>query len=420
MLLKFIVAISFLFPLAGIWLMENGAYGGSIDVYGFSNGATQAFVFYAAVAFATMWACGKYRPFEKFGKRPPQRLRPPGLINLKCFLLILPMLAFVLFALGGINTIVGHVGSGEFRASLRDGGFLGYMILKYFSPSLFAFALMTNVAWTKGRTMSLPVLGLAIINAMIAASFGFKSSIVLALLPAAILYYWRASPWNLVPLGAAAFALIVFGYLWFGGPDAQTFENALSQIFVRLFTLQGDVSWKVWDIYVNGEPLPSYINTLPEVMGDTLLTQLTDLKSPAGSDILSAGDRLQWVQAHFSLMATHLTGYPVDHILAGHNNSANVFSEALIAGGFPGLVFFGVLVGVIVNLVYVFINNRLQANDFASASVAASYFVMGVMAWLLGGGIAAIIHISIVVSIPVAYLILKVAGSESFHRAADN
>jgi oligosaccharide repeat unit polymerase len=397
MLFKFVVTISFLFPLVGVRLMENGAYGLSVFKRGYPNGATWAFLLYCSVAFATVLAASKLGLFHKVGKGRPQALRHPGTISLISLLLMVSMLGFLLFGLGGIDNYYRITNAGTFRAALSGvSGALGSIILKYIAPAVFAFAFMTNVAWNPNRIKSVTVLLLALVMMLIGGSYGFKSSFVLAVLPAAMLYYWRSSPWMLLPLGVAAVCAILLGYAFFAG--SPTVGDALESLVYRLFVLQGDVAWWVWDLHREGEPLPAYTPTLLPMIGDRIFSLVTGI---------TRDQQLEWVMSHFGLMITHLSGYSTEAIFfGGHANTATVFSEGIIAGGLFGVLLFAILAGLMVNLLYNFIDNRLEANDFAWASAAASYAVVGVMAWLLSGGIQVIIHISIPVLLLGTYVIL--------------
>ena len=288
MLLKFIVAISILFPFAGVWLMENGAYGESISKTGYPNGATSAFALYVGTVFFTIWMASKLRLFRNAGKRRQMMLRDPASINITVLVLMLAMAAFLLFGLGGIGNYYGTTNAGQFRANLGGvGAALGSIVFKYIAPSMFAFVLMTNVAWDARRITSTTVLILALIMALIGGSYGFKSSFVLALLPAAILYFWRASPWWLLPLSLAAMCLILAGYMLFEGLGIGV---AVERMISRLFVLQGDVSWWVWNLYRNDLPLPSYADTLLPVAGDRFFSFATGI---------TPENRHQWVVRPF-------------------------------------------------------------------------------------------------------------------------
>ena len=147
MLFKFVVTISFLFPLVGVRLMENGAFGLSVDKLGYPNGATWAFLLYCSVTLVTVLAASKLGLFHNVGKGRPQPLRDPGTISLVSLLLMVSMLGFLLFGLGGIDNYYRITNAGTFRAALSGvSGALGSIILKYIAPAVFAFALMTNAA----------------------------------------------------------------------------------------------------------------------------------------------------------------------------------------------------------------------------------------------------------------------------------
>lgn len=403
MLFKFIVAVCFLFPLLGVWLMEGGAFGGSVNKTGEPNGATLAFALYCTVALLTVWIASRFSAFRRFGQRSVLPLQKPESVTFRAAVLLLVMLAFLLFGLGGIDNYYGRTNAGEYRASMgAAGGLLYGIIIKYLAPSLFAFAFMTNVAWDNRRMRSGAVLLLGITMMLIGGSTGYKSAFVLAVLPAAILYWWRASPWMIAPLGAVAITLILFGYLYFA--NIATLAVAVEKMVDRLFVLQGDVAWLVWGKYVNDDPLPPYGDTLWPIAGNRIFSWMTGI-TPAME--------LEWITSNFGLMVTHLSGYSTEVIMAGHNNTATPFTEGIIAGGLYGVVIFAVAAGLVVTLAYNFIGNRLKTNDFASAAVAASYFVNGIMAWLISGGLAVLVHISIPVLILITYLLLRSSGGWS-------
>jgi hypothetical protein len=399
MLFKFIVRVAILFPLVGIWLMEGGAYGGSVGQRGYPNGATWAYlIYYAAVALFTMRTLQRAGTFRLAGwRRGTYSLRRPSEINFRCTLFMVAMLAFLLYGLGGINNYYGLTNAGTFRASLTGASAaIGSIILKYIAPAMFAFVLMTNVAWNPRLVKSAPVVTLSIVMMLISGSYGFKSSFVLALLPAGILYFWRSSPRVLAPLGFAAMCAILFGYIFFA--NSPSIGVAVEQMTDRLFVLQGDVAWHMWTRYVDGGPFPSYADTLLPVAGDRIFSFLTGI---------TAADQREWIMSHFGSMMTSLSGFSDEAIMGGHSNTGTVFSEGLIAGGIVGVLIFAVFAGALVNWLYNFIDNKLKMNDFVSAAVAAAYFVNAVMAWLLSGGIQAVVHISMLVLIPFTYVFLS-------------
>lgn len=163
--------------------------------------------------------------------------------------------------------------------------------------------------------------------------------------------------------------------------------------------LQGDVSWKIWDLHVNGESLLSYVVSLPGVFGDRMFT-------PASG--IDRSDSLAWVPTHFGLLTTHLSGYPIQSTITGHNNTATIFSEDVLMGGLGGVLVISVVAGLLTTVLYCFMEACLLKHRYAEAALAASYFVFGLMAWLLGDGITAILHVSILVGLASGYVLLKI------------
>jgi len=317
------------------------------------------------------------------------------LTPVRCAVLLVPMAGYVLFVIGGIHTILDGVGAGKFRAELGNGGALGYLILKFYAPALFS---VTALCMATTRRLSLFSVASLVLLAVISISFGYKSAIIMALLPTAVLLFWNCRLRSVLYLGGAVTVAIVVSY-WFMKPDDQVKIPLLAAIGYRAFVLNAEGAWKIWDIYSSGGDLPSYLNTLPAVFGDRVYSALTGI---------TRSDPEAWVMSHFSLMATHLSGYKPEYLLAtGHNNSAGVMAEGIIAGGVAGMLAFAAVAAVITNALYHFIENRLEAQDFAAASVAACYFVYSLIAWMIGGGVVEIIHLSIIVGTLSSFALLR-------------
>ena len=163
--------------------------------------------------------------------------------------------------------------------------------------------------------------------------------------------------------------------------------------------LQGDVAWKIWDLHARGESLPAYLVSLPAIFGDRIFTLATGIDRSM---------QLDWVTTHFGLLTTYLSGYPIHTIMAGHNNTATVFSEGVLIGGLSGAVGISVFAGLVTAALYRFMDVCLSRHRYVDAALASSYFVFALMAWLLGGGITAILHISILAGLVTGYVLLKI------------
>jgi hypothetical protein len=246
--------------------------------------------------------------------------------------------------------------------------------------------------------MLIPLAIPAALTALIALSFGFKAGIVLAFLPAAVVYFWRASDLWVIPLALAAVLFIYVGYSFIDDTNPANMSAILSNLGYRLTVLQGDVAWKIWGLHQAGIPLPSYIETLPPILGDRL------------SGIMTGVDRsapVPWVLTHFGLMTTYLSGYPIDVIMAGHNNTATIFSEGVLAGGLVGVAVISCLAGLVTSAIYNYIDICLHRRRYIEAAIMSSFSIFGLMSWLLGGGITALVHISIMVGLVSSYYLLK-------------
>lgn len=395
MVFRIVIAVSLLFPLIGVLLLELGWYGPDINQVGHPNGATLALAIYSAVILATIWFAERFKLFHSFGAATSFVRDPPRLSLIKVAAIFVPMVAFVLSA-GGLDTILGHQGSGGFRLGLTSlTGVPSYLIVKCYAPATFAYVALESRR--DGNLLSPQTIIAGLMLTIIAMSFGYKTGIILALLPAITLLCWYSSWRTLIWLGVSAFCIILVAYIF----KNTTYDSTFVAFYQRLFLWNGGVPWKVWGLYESGSTLPSYVHTLPAIFSDRLFTMLTGI---------TRSDTAEWVMSHFSLMATHLAGYPAEFIMReGHNNAANAFSEGILAGGIAGAFVVAVIAGLIIDALYRLIDNRLKANDFAIASLAACYLVYALMSWLLGGGIAELMHSSVIFGMLSGYLLLRFA-----------
>lgn len=393
---RYIVIFCFVAPLIGIMQMEAGSYGGSVLQSGNPNNAAIAFLVGMLAFAAALLLTRELRPFRFNWLTPLPAPVPNDRVWILATASLVAMALFTLFVSGGIDVLLRTIGRGDFRSGLGDNGAISYLILKYYSPAIMAY-LALLYARRPWYDAAIPLAVPAIVVAVIALSFGFKSGVVLAFLPAAVVYFWRVPNWLVVPLAAAALAGIYVGYGFFDGLSDPTV--ILNRLFYRLTVLQGDVAWKVWDLHVRGESLPGYLASLPAIFGDRVFTLATGIDRTM---------QLDWVSTHFGLLTTYLSGYPIHVIMAGHNNTATIFSEGVLIGGLSGVIAISAFAGVLTAALYRFMELCLLRHRYVEASLASSYFVFALMAWLLGGGITAILHISILVGLITGYVLLKI------------
>lgn len=401
MIFRAAIAVSLLFPLVGVFLLELGFFGPDISQSGHPNGATLALATYSMVMVATIYVTERYGFFHTLGARAIPKDTPAPLSNLKIIAILAPMAALILFSAGGLQTIMGERTAGSFRVGLTSStGVPSYLILKYYAPATFAYVALEQAK--HGRLWSstqLIIAGLLLI--LISISFGYKTAIVMAMLPAVTVVCWRASLRTVMQLGIVASLITVAAYLLMTNRDLPA---TLDAIFQRLFLWHGGVPWKVWEMYINGTPFPSYINTLPTIFSDRLYTMMTGV---------TRANETAWVMSHFNLMATNLatSAYTPEYILRdGHNNAANAFSEGIIAYGITGAFIVALIAGLIANALYHLIDNKLRAQDLAAASLAACYLFSALMPWLLGGGIVELVHSSVIFGALTGYLLLRCAS----------
>ncbi|WP_186766990.1 hypothetical protein [Devosia ginsengisoli] len=394
MVLRFILAATFFCPLVGIIMVEQGAFSGSTWTSGYANGAAPAFACFGALAFLAAFLLARFTPLGRLGQQSFFNMPPDTRqVGRRVLVLLVPMTLFALFVMGGIHTIAGSVGSGEFRISMGGLGPVGYLVIKYYAPGLMAYLIAVRHAAGQ-RLWSVDVLVVAVCVALIALSFGYKAGIVIAFLPVVIIFFWSARWLTLVPVVVGGAALIAIGYLQFGWQRGNLVEAMVN----RLFVLQGDIAWSLWGQYRLGVDFPPYVDTLLTIPGDRFFTMVTGI---------SRAQPLEWVQAHFSLLATHLAGFPAEEIIRqGHNGSAHVFSEGLLAGGIVGLGMFAVLCGAVMVAIHAFLDNKIGARNYVMATTAAAYAIVGVMAWIIGGGLAELLHISAITGLITLWLML--------------
>ncbi len=394
---KYLVGFVLLTPLIGIWLVEGGEYAASLGFNGHPNGATLAYACYAATVAIVAWFCSGRRsgaPQRFADPRPADaQLRVFG----KNLLLVSSLfLAIFLFGFGAINVWAGTIGKGEFRTGLGPLGAIPNLMTKFILPALLAYAAALFCKSTKRRSLRRLLAANFALIFVIGASWGFKSTAFIVLVPALLIIYWRIDFLALLKL-VLAFLLLLVAFFYQFDVDVETYAEVHTFLFTRITVIQGDVSWYIWDKHVEGEPFPNYWPTLLAAFGDKLLT-LFDL---------SRGNFFEWTLYHYDLMITYLAGVPLDQIEEGHSITATPFSEGLVAGGVWGVAFFALLGGLLVGRMHAFIQHSLRRGRDARAAIGATYFCFYIFAWLNGGAVVQLFHISVWVALAATLLAFK-------------
>lgn len=401
---KYLVALVLMTPWLGVYLLENGEYGATIGMYGYPNGATLAYGGYAmTVVLVALLARG-------CSSRAGAALQTDTRIidaRLQVFgnnLLILNAVFLVvfLFGFGAIQVWSGAVGKGAFRTDLGTFGAIPNLMSKFILPALLAYAAALFRRSSKStRLRSLLGANFALLF-LIGASWGFKTTAMVVLLPALLLIYWRITIFQLVRL-ALLFVLVIVAFFYQFDAAVETYAEVHTFLLTRITVIQGDVSWLVWDKYINNETFPPYAPTLIAVAGDKVLTLFG----------LSRSDFYEWMLFHYDLMITYIAGVPIDQIADGHSITATPFSEGLVAGGVGGVAFFALLGGLLVGRMHAFIELALRHGYEARAAVGASYFCFYIFAWLNGGAVVQLVHISVWLALLATLLAFRIMKTVS-------
>lgn len=383
---KYLVSFVLLTPLIGIMLVEGGEYAASIGVNGYPNGAALAYACYAATVALVAWSCrGRTSDITRASVANKKNIDARSLVFGKNLLWVNAVFLVVfLFGFGAIQVWAGAVGKGEFRTGLGSLGAIPNLMAKFILPALLAYAASLFRRSSKRRDLRwLMAANFALLFA-IGASWGFKTTAFIVLLPALLILYWQITFGSLVLLVSAFLAAIVAFFYQFD-VDVETYAQVHTFLFTRITVIQGDVSWYVWEQYVSGEEFPNYWPTLLAAIGDKFLTLFG----------LSRSNFFEWTLYHYDLMITYIAGVPLDQIEDGHSITATPFSEGLVAGGLWGVAVFATLGGLLVGRMHGFIQRSLARGHDGRAALGATYFCFYIFAWLNGGAVIQLFHISV-------------------------
>lgn len=388
-------------PLIGIWLVEGGEFSMSVGIPGEANGATVAFLCFIGLMLAVAFATGA--GFGRRRKPLPEPLRPAGeaerafIYFSTRFLVVNCVFLFVmLFMFGGIQVWLGTVEKGLFRATLGPFGALPYLMTKFAVPALFAYSTMLLMQTTRKRRHKWMWGANALVVFLAGSTWGFKTTGLFMLLPGLLLLNWRLSVHRLLVFSAIFFGSLVLFFFLF---DSQLMEDVevIGFLGSRLTILQGDVSWYVWGLYVNGEELPNYWPTLLAAVGDTVLGMFVS-KVHLG----------EWMSYHYDWMLTTVSGSSLEAAANGHSVTGTPFAEGVIAGGPWAVAIFATVAGLLVGGFHRGIGNAILRYRSKTAALMSTYFCFHVFSWLNGGGITQLFHISVVANFVVTFFLLEI------------
>lgn len=395
---KYLVAVVLLSPLIGIYIVETGEFAASVGITGYQNGATLAYACYAASVALVAWLSRGRLPRQTSLSEPRH---PRADTQFQAFAISLLWVSGVflflfLFGFGAIQVWAGNVGKGEFRTGLGALGAIPNLMTKFILPALLAYAVALFCKTSKKRKFRWLLICNFTLLFFIGASWGFKTTGFMVLLPALLILYWRITLVTLLKL-TAAFVLAITAFFFLFDANVESYADVSTFLITRITVLQGDVAWYVWEKYISGEDFPSYWPTLLAAFGGNLMSLFG----------LSRSDYFTWMHYHYDLMITYIAEVPLQQIEDGHSITATPFSEGLVAGGPWGVLFFAVLAGLLVGRTFAFIQRALQRGHDEGAALATTYFCFYIFAWLNGGAIVQLFHISVWFSLIVTVLAFR-------------
>ena len=400
--LRLMLLFAIVTPLLGILQVEAGDYAANVGTFGYPNGASWAFAAYAACALAAAWwvTGGALFANERAIAATPSEAGSTSARRVIAWASLVngSLCLVTLFVFGGIEVLSGVVGKGEFRTGLGGFGAWAVLTLKWFAPSVFAFACVVYAFAGRPRSARAALVGLGALTFLVGLSSGFKTSGLLILLPGFIVLLWAAPMRKVLLAAALAIVAILFAFSLFDTLEDTAYQDVAQFLLARFTIFQGDVSWYVWDLWVEGAAMPDYARTLLVAMGDQLFTLLFDI---------SRADSERWVLAHYGSLLTYTVGYPIEGIEAGHSVTGTPFSEGLIAAGAIGIVVFGLAAGALTGFVYRRIAAAIRRRRPVAAALWCNYSVWALFAWLNGGEIVQLFHIAVITGLVLCWLLLR-------------
>ncbi|MBX0310942.1 MAG: hypothetical protein JHC31_03945 [Sulfurihydrogenibium sp.] len=394
--------------MVGIIMTENGAYSYSAGEFGYYNGASFVFFLHALIfwIFFNLFKRIKYFSFP-YSDSPIEKSKFIFTRQYKNFLLLMMLFFFLmLFFFGGYKTVLGIVNKGQFRSEtigIFGLGFLAFIITKFFAPSILAYLVFLYKKCKKNNlSLKFKIFLISILTSFIGFIWGFKSSAIVVLLPALVIYLWEFSFKKFVSIWLIFFIIIVSSAYYYDKEISQTYNISPFQLVLyRITVIEGDTFWKVWDLYNLGYIENNdfnYTHNLLNFFGNKFLNNLVD----------DLNDPYAKIKYSYSSFLTYVVGGNLEQAVSGqYNLTGTIASEGLIVMGFPLMYIFSILGALIAAINYQIIKNSILNNKPKIAAISSSFFVFCTWSWLKGGDIISIIHISNFIGVIFTYTMLS-------------
>ncbi len=409
-MIPFIFYLFFVTCLIGIFRVSTGGYGPTIHEYGSFNGSIAAFSLFV-ILFALSYHIVEKKTLKRKAKSATKLNQLDQIRSFKpiymCFLLIVFFMLAQLFLFGGYYVLFGDVGKGEFRTSFVKFGIIAYGTIKFYVPAVLAYMTYLYIRLNKRPLKIKCILYLSfIISILIGASWGFKSTGIFMLLPSVTILL-MGERWLVLKLVIGfILSLFLFSYLALSFDESRIVFSGFSDAFLfvidRLTIFQGEIPWKIWNIYVTNGDFPSYLETFIGLLGNTIPSVLGINKDPIFTD--------------YGRMVTYVVYSSRTAILEGFNVTSTVFSESIIALGFFGIPLFAIISGSLLG----FFSNLFHSAFIKMRSIMVSVLLIIIYTclfnWVKSGGVGSLIHVSVFFNIAVTFALLYLLDRLSLGR----
>jgi membrane protein len=390
-------------PAVGIFLMELGFI--SLEVgAGHYNGATIIYILSCAIVYI-IYRAGLY---TKISNKGTDGISSGEIRNYFNIILVIDLfiLFLCLFILGGIKVWSGQIGKGQFRISFGALGSFAYLLYDYVVPSNILILTLIYIKCDKfEKSKNRTALFIAyFLTMLIAATWGAKSFVITILLPALFILFYESSLKLVIKIGSVGLVLIVLAAIFFEGKSfnvnlasfsktnfvySNSSNSSLIAVLYRLSVLQGDIPWKIWDIYATDSQAVffDYGKTFISIIPDTILDFF-------GINIY---DYSKYVEYHYSLQLTYLFGRAVPNNIqevGAHNVTGTWFSEAIIAGGWCGVIIFAVLLGLLARFIRLKIDYYVRCGNITKLAISVIWCHSVLFPVISSGGVSAFFLIS--------------------------
>ncbi|MGH9308829.1 MAG: hypothetical protein ACRD1U_05620 [Vicinamibacterales bacterium] len=401
---NFVILVLNILPLIGMIMMERGALGPDIYAHGYANGASLA---YAAHLLALI---GGYLLTFAVLRRTilPSRLLsvrsvPPALYSVDQYRWLAPralavnllLLAFVLFVSGASNVVFGSMNKIEFRLSARF-GYVAFLCRDFLSPMLSALVAYVYCR-CHHRTKDALLLGAnLLVTAAAGAIWGFRSTVLMMLVPAALMLVPRMTiVRGTAAVGGSLAVLVMFSTFYEGYPARVAFDAIVTRASVGT----ANSAWLVWDLASTApELIPPYGPTLQSA-APIRMRRLVGFDADAPLDVSNPTD--------YTTLATLLAKNFSQGVDGSSNVTTTVFGEGLVALGARWFVLMSLAAGIVVGLVRTMFEFGQQHGRPLMAIIAANYFMVSVFNWLNSGGVVVLFFVPFVLNYVVTYWVAR-------------